>query len=363
MCQQHSTRNPIHCIIPPYISEKLVNKAPEYRLPVVLNNKLRNSRFRNDRNFFGNLSNKQRSILSAVGAPAPQPVLKMQVFDLKNSTVFTKGKLVWDSEKTIQKLDYDAKNVIRGGRATWSLYCNIFGRNSIDGCGMPIRQYIHYDSKYENAFWDGRRMIFGDGDGKVFGTFTADADIVGHELAHGVTQYEANFDYHNQSGALNESVSDVFGIMIKQRLMNQDVKTSNWLIGEKVLKGKNYALRSIKEPGSAFVNHPEIGTDPQPATMNKYVTLPDTEDGDWGGVHVNSGIPNFAFYVAAFNIGGNSWEKIGKIWYAALTDGSLKTDANFIDYKNLTIKKATELFGSGSLELRAVKVGWKSAKL
>ena len=211
--------------------------------------------------------------------------------------------------------------------------------------------------------WDGSEMVYGDGDGKIFGDFTADPDIIGHELTHGVTQYEANLDYHNQSGALNESLSDVFGIMVKQRMLNQDVTQSNWVIGESVLIGKEYALRSMKAPGTGYVNHPDLGTDPQPATMDKFVKLPDTQRGDWGGVHYNSGITNYAFYVAAADIGGFAWEKAGKIWYDAMTDDALKNDAKFADFKKLTILHAIKLFGSGSKEHKAVINGWKTAKV
>ena len=228
---------------------------------------------------------------------------------------------------------------------------------------MAIKQYIHFDKKFDNAFWDGTRMIFGDGDGTIFGSFTSDIDVIGHELTHGVTQFEANLEYHVQAGALNESMSDVFGIMIKQRLQNEDVKKSNWLIGENVLLGNKYALRSMKEPGTAFVNHPELGTDPQPATMKNFVTMPDTYEGDWGGVHYNSGICNFAFYVTAFTIGGFAWEKAGRIWYAALTDKTLNPTATFKDFKKLTMSKAETMFGKGSLEANAVKAGWDAAKV
>src|SRR5450756_2049482 len=107
--------------------------------------------------------------------------------------------------------------------------------------------------------------------------------------------------------------------MIKQRFNNQDVKKSNWLIGERVMIGPKYALRSMKAPGTAYLNHPELGNDPQPATMDKYQNLPNTSAGDWGGVHINSGITNFAFYVAAYNMGGYAWDKTGRIWYAVLT--------------------------------------------
>ncbi|MCF2446293.1 M4 family metallopeptidase [Dyadobacter sp. CY345] len=363
MCR-HNSHDPVQCIIPPYMSDKLLDAASNARLPAVLNNELRSSRFRNDRSFFGNLNDAQRSVLLKPAKAPTKPVLKMQVYDMEKDTVLSNGKLVWNNGKALKTMDTDTKNVVAAGTATWDLYYQIFGRNSIDNLGLALKHYIHYDNKYDNAFWDGRRMVYGDGDGKIFGSFTADPDIIGHELTHGVTQYESNLVYHNQSGALNESLSDVFGIMIKQRLLNQDVKKSKWLIGENVLKGAKYSLRSMKAPGTAYVNHPDLGTDPQPATFDKYMVLPDTDRGDWGGVHINSGITNFAFYVTAFNIGGFSWEKAGMIWYAAMTDKeNFQPTSNFEDFKNLTIQKAELLFGSGSLEANAVTDGWAEAKV
>jgi Zn-dependent metalloprotease len=174
-------------------------------------------------------------------------------------------------------------------------------------------------------------------------------------------EHEANLDYEFQAGALNESFSDVFGIMVKQWYNKQNVIKSNWLIGEKVMKGRKYALRSLKAPGTAYVNHPEFGTDPQPATMDDYRKMPQHDDN--GGVHYNSSIPNFAFYVAAFNMGGYAWERAGKIWYAALTDQNLSQNANFVDVKNLTIQNAERLFGLNSPETVAVKQGWIEAKV
>lgn len=361
MCTSH---NPIQCVIPPYISDKLLDEASKRKLPEIVNNELRNSRFRNDRSFFAKLNETQRAALIPTAKPVKKPVMKMQVYDLAHDTVFNNAKLVWSNGKAKGKSDADTKNVVAAGTATWDMYYQIFGRNSIDNLGLVLKHYIHYDNKYDNAFWDGRRMVYGDGDGTIFGSFTADPDIIGHELTHGVTQYEANLEYHNQSGALNESLSDVFGIMIKQRLLNLDVKESNWLIGEEVLNGDKYALRSMKAPGTAYVNHPDLGTDPQPATFDNFMTLPDTDRGDYGGVHINSGITNFAFYVACFNLGGFSWDKIGRIWYAALTDtANLLPNAEFADFKNVTLQKAEALFGAGSLEVKAVTDGWNEAKV
>ena len=302
-------------------------------------------------------------MLHPAKAQKKTPKLNMQVFDLKHGTDISQAKLVWDNGKASKGLDAQAKNCVNAGTATWDLYYKIFGRNSIDNLGLLIRHYIHYSTKYDNAMWDGSEMVYGDGDSKIFGDFTGDPDVIGHELTHGITQYESDLAYHNQSGALNEALSDIFGTMVKQRLLNQDVTSADWLIGDNVLLGKQYALRSLKAPGTAYVNHPDIGTDPQPATMDHFQNLPDTQNGDWGGVHINSGIPNFAFYNAAVNLGGFSWEKAGRIWYAAMTDKSLSANASFADFKNLTITHAGNLFGAGSNEEKAVTAAWTTAKV
>lgn len=362
MCKNHFS--PVQCIIPPYISDKLINSADKNIARIAANTKFRSFRFRSDREFFKSINEEEKKLLGIVTQKKVVPTAKMEVYNCKNSTSLSAALLMWRDSDPKLPADKSAKNVINAGKDTWHFYYDLFGRNSVDNLGMTIQQYIHYDKKYDNAFWDGRRMIYGDGDGKIFGTFTGDIDIVGHELTHGVTQYEINLDYHVQAGALNESFSDIFGIMIKQRALNLDVNQSDWLIGEKVLLGDQYALRSMKAPGTAYKNHPDLGDDPQPATMDNYVKLPDTAEGDWGGVHYNSGIPNFAFYVAAQNMGGYAWEKAGKIWYGAITDKTnLKPNATFSDVKKATINIAKRLYGAKSAEAIAVKDGWAAAKV
>ena len=362
MCKTQFSK--IQCIVPPYINKKILDTDDKELFKVAVNNKFRNNRIRNDRAFFSQISSAELGILSATSNRAKiSKIANIEVYNCKRKAATTGAKLLWKTGALKLPTDSDAKNVIAGGTATWNFYNELFGRNSINNLGLTLKQYIHYDKKFDNAFWDGKQMIYGDGDGKIFGSFTTDVDVIGHELTHGVTQYEANLEYHLQSGAINESLSDVFGILIKQRLQNEDVKKSNWLIGENILLGKKYALRSMKAPGKGYVNHPELGTDPQPATMAEFVKLPDNYDGDWGGVHYNSGICNYAFFVAAFNIGGYAWEKAGRIWYASLTDKSLKPNASFKDFKKLTLIKADGMFGKGSLEYKAVKAGWDTAKV
>ena len=223
-----------------------------------------------------------------------------------------------------------------GVQASLALFKEVFGRDSYDGQGAAVVATVHYQRDYDNAFWDGDQLVFGDGDGKVFDRFTKPVDVLGHELSHAVTQFTANLTYQGQSGALNESISDVFGSCLKQRLLGQTADQADWLIGEGIflppVQGR--ALRSMAEPGTAY-DDPALGKDPQVATMADYV---DTQD-DNGGVHTNSGIPNKAFHLAATGIGGTSWDGAGTIWYAALTSG-ISADTDFAGFAAATVTAA-----------------------
>jgi hypothetical protein len=240
--------------------------------------------------------------------------------------------------------------------ATWALYREAFGRDSLDDSGLGLDASVHYGHDYDNAFWDGTQMVFGDGDGVVFRRFTVAVDVIGHELTHGVTELTAALVYSGQSGALNESVSDVFGSLVKQRSLGQDAAAADWLIGEGLFVAgiHGVALRSMKAPGTAY-DDPAHGKDPQPATMDGYV---DTTD-DNGGVHLNSGIPNRAFYLAATSIGGNAWEGAGQVWYDVLAGGSLASDVDFAGFAAATVAAAGERFGAGSSQEQAITDAWQ----
>ncbi|MGW5302754.1 M4 family metallopeptidase [Streptomyces griseoluteus] len=251
--------------------------------------------------------------------------------------------------------DATVNRAYAGLGATFELYLKVYGRRSIDGQGLPLNATVHYDKDYDNAFWNGEQMVFGDGDGEIFLDFTIPVDVIGHELTHGVTQYTANLAYFGQSGALNESLSDVFGSLIKQYTLRQTAADADWLIGAGLLapRVQGQALRSMKAPGTAY-DDDVLGKDPQPADMQHYVHT----GRDNGGVHINSGIPNHAFYIAATAIGGYAWEKTGRIWYDVLTGGKLEEDAQFADFATLTVKAARERFGAGA-ELQAVEKAWE----
>ena len=219
------------------------------------------------------------------------------------------------------------------------LFAEVFDRSSYDGAGAEVSLTVHYGREYVNAFWDGVQLVFGDGDGEIFERFTKPVDVLGHELTHAVTEHTAGLRYQDQPGALNESVSDVFGSCLKQWLLGQSVDRADWLIGAGLfLPGvQARGLRDMANPGTAY-DDPKLGKDPQGASMDQYV---DTED-DNGGVHLNSGIPNRAFHLAATAIGGNAWEAAGGIWYAALTGGQVGADTDFAGFAAATVAVAGE---------------------
>jgi len=238
--------------------------------------------------------------------------------------------------------------------ATLTMWSEVYGRSSYDGQGASVSLSVHYEQGYDNAYWDGTQLVFGDGDGETFGRFTRPVDVLGHEFAHAVTERTAGLTYQGQSGALNESVSDVFGIALKQRLLGQRVDEADWLIGEGLfLPGvQARALRDMAHPGRAY-DDPRLGKDPQVGHMDDYV---DTAD-DNGGVHTNSGIPNRAFYLAATGIGGTAWDGAGRIWYAALTSADVGADTDFAAFAAATVAAAGDHADVVSEAWRTVGVG------
>ena len=243
----------------------------------------------------------------------------------------------------------------QGLGATYRLFWEAFERHSIDDAGLALLATVHYGQDYENAFWDGRQMVFGDGDGELFNRFTIALDIIAHELTHGVIQHEAALEYAHQAGALNESISDVIASLVKQHHLGQSVDEADWLIGQGLFTQHvaGHALRSMARPGSAY-DDPLLGRDPQPDHMNDFVET----QADNGGVHINSGIPNRAFYLVAMALGGHAWERAGRIWYDALCDRRLARDSDFVTFARLTLDNAERRFGHSSPEADAVHEGW-----
>jgi Zn-dependent metalloprotease len=299
----------------------------------------------------------RREVLALVLAPVPAGRKRRTVYDAGHSTRLP-GALV-RGEGDPNSTDVAVNEAYDGAGSTYDLYFDEYGRNSIDGRGMRIDSTVHYGVAYDNAFWDGAQMVYGDGDGELFERFTISVDVIGHELTHGVTDSEAALEYHDQPGALNESFSDVFGSLVKQRQGKQTAAEADWIIGGGLFtpKVRGVGLRSLKAPGSAY-SDPILGTDPQPSHMDRYDSSPE----DNGGVHVNSGIPNHAFYLAAAAIGGFAWEKAGKIWYVALTE-RLRPKSDFSGAAKATEVVAGEIFGPGGAEQKAVGDAWRRVGL
>lgn len=223
--------------------------------------------------------------------------------------------------------------------ATLAMFAEVLQRDSHDDAGAPVTLTVHYGSAYNNAFWDGAQLVFGDGDGRVFERFTKPVDVLAHEFSHAVVEHTAALLYQGQSGALNESVADVFASCLKQRLLGQDAGDGDWLIGEGIFTPsiRARALRDMAAPGTAY-DDPELGADPQVGHMDDYVET----TSDNGGVHLNSGIPNKAFQLAAVAIGGRAIEGAGRVWYDALVGGDVATDADFAAFAAATVAAAGE---------------------
>jgi Zn-dependent metalloprotease len=341
----------IFCITPPHILREIVlNGSPEQR-DLALRSITTSEQIRGQR---GAMTKNILSIMKPVAAEMKQRI----VYDAKNGSQLPGTVIRQEGDQPVS--DVAVNEAYDGSGVTYDLYFEAYGRNSIDNQGMRLDSTVHYQKGYDNAFWNGSQMVYGDGDedlpeaNRLFNRFTASIDVIGHELTHGVTQFEASLVYWDQPGALNESISDVFGSLVKQYQRKETADQANWIIGEGLFTSNVHGvgIRSMKAPGTAY-DDPVLGKDPQPAHMDNYVkTIEDN-----GGVHINSGIPNHAFYVVATEIGGYAWEKAGQIWYKTLTD-KLTERSSFQDAADLTFAAAGELYGSGSLEQNAVKTGW-----
>lgn len=352
MCK--SSRHSLGCILPPYILSSIAeNGSPELRVKAIqhllIDPSIRLIRASTAGPVMGATA-RLRAAAGNILTPSPQRTIR----DARNAPQ-APGATIVRREGEGPTGDLAVDEAYDGLGATFALFWDAFQRNSIDDAGLPLDATVHYDRDYDNAFWDGTQMVFGDGDEQLFNRFTIAVDIIGHELTHGVTEKEAGLAYFNQSGALNESVSDVFGSLVKQKLLGQSAGEADWLIGAGLFTEAvdGVALRSMKAPGTAY-DDKILGKDPQPAHMDAFVRT----NQDNGGVHINSGIPNRAFYLAATTIGGNAWEGAGRVWYNALLDPEVKANTDFADFARVTISVAGRLFGRDGVEANAVSEAW-----
>jgi Zn-dependent metalloprotease len=286
--------------------------------------------------------------VTAVAPAAPPPAILVD--DCANGTTLPGTPVPNPGASS----DPTAKRTFVETKALAKFYKTKFGRNSVNNAGMKLLSSIHFSVNYNNAFWNGNQMTYGDGDGNIFLDFTKSNDVIGHELTHGVTQYSADFNYANQPGGLNESMSDVFGSMFRQWRANQTVSQADWLIGKEIMGPGAIArgftcLRDMSNPAAAHCLAPQ---------KTKFSQYHDGMD-----PHYSSGIPNFAFYKAAMAIGGKSWVKAGKIWYQALTGFPPSPNMKMSAFASRTRALAGSLFPTQPAVKTAVDHAWTAVGL
>ncbi|MGB3616024.1 MAG: M4 family metallopeptidase [Elainellaceae cyanobacterium] len=350
----HLYHHPLCCFVPPYMAESLqASDDPAARRIALasLGTEYRTAR---------RLLSQQFMAPDLAAQEVFEPPLsgkKRYVFDMRGASDPLPGNLVrQEGDRPVE--DEAANEAYDHSGAVYDFYKEVFERDSLDDAGLPIRSSIHvgdaFDGPMSNAFFNGKQMAYGDGDGRLFTRFTRSLDVVGHELTHAVLNFTSKLDYFGESGALNESFADIMGALITQWKHHQTVNQTDWYIGKEVL-GAGAGIPGVRtfEGQKAFENDPNFGTDPQPKHYrDRYVgTL------DRGGVHINSGIPNHAFYLAAKAMGGYAWEKAGKIWYVSMKAG-LERDATFQEAARVTIAIAG-YYGDDSDEQRAVRSAWQ----
>jgi Zn-dependent metalloprotease len=343
----HGCPNPLHCILPPYVLDHMMESPDSEVRTLGVEAIARSASMR-----------AVRSTLSLAPMLMAIPSLDGKkhrlIYDLESrGTTWLPGKLV-RSEGGARSKDTAVNEAYDHAGSTYDFFSKVFGRNSLDDHGMTLVSSVHVGARFNNAFWNGEQMAYGDGDQQVFIRFSKSLDVVAHELSHGVVSFTSNLEYRDEPGALNEHFADVFGVLVKQWKKKQDVKAASWLIGAEIMgpKTRAKALRTFKNE-RAYEKDPLLGTDPQPKHLkNRYKGTADS-----GGVHFNSGIPNHAFYRVAQALGGKAWEKAGQIWYKSLL--ALTRESGFKERVATTTMNAGALYGSGSLEQKAVVQAWK----
>lgn len=355
----NAAHHPIQCIVPPHMLEVIALRGDE-RIADMARTLLKQSeQQRKERQEHGHVTPAPPEQSAAAararaagdgGTEGFQP--NRQIHDGQHKATLP-GKLVREEGDEPCGIA-DADSAYDAAGEVFRLFADEYDRDSLDGEGMPLIATVNHRRHYNNAFWDGEQMAYGNGDGRLFKTFI-DLSVIAHEMTHGIIQHSGGLVYRDQSGALNESIADVFGTIALQRHKGQDVYQADWIIGGDILgpEVNGVGLRSMKAPGTAY--HDELmGQDPQPFHMDNFLSTSD----DNGGVHINSGIPNHAFYLYCMYLGGNSWEKPGQIWYRALQEINNPL-ASFKNWSDQTVIAAIDLYGIGSTEVNMLRRAWK----
>jgi Zn-dependent metalloprotease len=297
---------------------------------------------------------KLTRVVSRLAAPNAMALVAappaITVFDCTHSQTLPGAQL----PDPVNSTDATAKRTFVETNSVATFYSQVFGRNSIDGAGMGMISSIHYGTDYNNAFWNGSQMTYGDGDGAVFIDFTNGNDVIGHELTHGVTQHSLQLNYTNEAGGLNESLSDCFGSMFRQWEAKQNVNQADWLIGKDIMgpDALQKGLTCLRDMANPAAKHCLA---PQPTKFSQYQPGMDP--------HESSGIPNLAFYTVAMAVGGNSWDKVGQIWYKSMTGFGPSPAMKMKAFADRTRAVAAQLNPGDTALAGAVDAGWKKVGL
>lgn len=274
-----------------------------------------------------------------------------------NSLDFTDADNNWNNVNALR--DQYATDAHWGAESTHEYFLVKFGRNSINNNGFALNSYLHYSVNYNNAFWDGQRMTYGDGSGTS--TPLVSLDIASHEITHGLTTFTANLIYANESGALNESFSDIFGAAVE---FFARPNRANWLLGEDIGR----AIRSLSNPGGTGFNDPD--TYGGPNWIQTIGCIP-TANNDQCGVHSNSGVQNKWFYLLtvggsgtntaptpqSYSVAGLGIDTAAAIAFRNLTV-YLTQSSNFADARFYSIQSAIDLYGACSPQHISVVNAW-----
>jgi len=344
--------NPLHCIIPPYMLETMAESADAAVRKTAVAAIEVSAQART-------LRSAMQELPALAALMSPNGKKNRQVYDGQHMGQSSMPGVLVRGEGQPKVADVAVNEAYDHSGRTYDFFNTVFARNSLDGNGMTLVSSVHLGHDINNAFWNGRQMMYGDGDGRAFLRFTRSLDVVGHELTHGVIAHECNLRYMGQSGALNEHFADVFGILVRQWRLKQSANKADWLIGRELLGPAATRARGLRDfgPGKAYEDDPAIGTDPQPKHMASLYT----GSGDFGGVHINSGIPNHAFYLFARSLGGPAWQLPGAIWYEAMR--KLSATSDFADMVSTTLMIASAQHGAGSTVHKALQDAWKAVGL
>jgi Zn-dependent metalloprotease len=350
----HPCQTACGCFIVPH--DVLTRFASDPALPTALRQSLLHSaqissQLRTLREQYNTLTQTLTSLpLPRPPLPRPHALPPDQVYDCQHHTSLPGAPVANPGSSA----DLTAKRAYDESKGVAEFYWEFFRRDSIDGHHMTLLSSVHYSDHFNNAFWNGSQMTYGDGDGQVFVDFTLGDDVIGHELTHGVTQHSLGLAYSGEAGGLNESISDVFGSMFRQWEKHQTVAQADWLIGADIVgpvaKQRGYTcLRDMAAP-----------KDPH--------ALPAQPDHYYPGIgnldpHYSSGPPNLAFCKAAKAIGGHSWEKAGQIWYKALTGFGPSPNMTMPQFASRTRSLAQSLYPQDPAIHTAVDGAWTAVGL